>query len=840
MVSKGICLKRTQITVLRIDLSISNPDGEALEEDGNIRYTSLSPDIDPYIEPPPSPRLFEDDVLPPEPDSHTLVNESNRPFSHNLIIVPRPSDFDPRSDLRCTYLQGYVRPAKPRVAPEFNFSLDASQFKSLQHYYVWAKTNSSLLNYDAMRKVHSDPTSPQIMTLHKVKKLVLGLTGVEPKNHDMCPLNHIAFTGPYAHLSRCPHKSGPAHNPTICNEPRFTADQKPRRQFITMSIAPRLRALHRNPKTALLLRSRAELYKASRELAAIGKQNFRDFPDGDIHHRLVESGVLANDTDSIFVLGADGAQLRFGKKDGAWFVQLTFWNLPFEAGRQQQEHTMVVAMFPGYPVDFDSFMWPVYAELALLGEGIWVEDAVARDWIQVRGHVIAETGDAPGQQKFHMHTGYRGTFGDLYSYAQALSLESESGKNAWPLKTPDSVYLLDRNTRGHKWNKTRPREYKEVPLRKENDYYDILHMLASTQAPTHLKELRTSTGVMGTANGIFSHAFTYPYFWPLDPAHMIYANIVLLFWDLWTVRAIDGDPFCFDRAKRELVGEIMEFSVSNIPAALGGAPSNIHLNRNSQYKLWEWAAFLHWFSLPMLFRMNAPTEVIAHWGLFVESIDAIMNHEGVLEEALPTLQRKLDKFVRDFEKIYVRGNIKLVSRCRLYLFQLCHIPEMIRNNGTFRLGSQFGMERTIGFLKHRISSWKEPFSNIAEKIVQQEILFSLAMQYPELENLFSSSNYSQSKPDTCVPTLTAPIHTSTKAILTEQDYHSQRALASFAYGPINATAAACHSAHRWPRFANARLKNGLTIRSIHTEKQRSAQGKTRHACRVKVSPSSNF
>lgn len=90
-------------------------------------------------------------------------------------------------------------------------------------------------------------------------------------------------------------------------------------------------------------------------------------------------------------------------------------------------------------------------------------------------------------------------------------------------------------------------------------------------------------------------------------------------------------------------------------------------------------------------------------------------------------------FLLDFEEIYVGGDPEHISRCRLCMFQLIHLPSHIEWNGSIRLGSQATVERAIGEMGHKIRSRKAPFANLANLILERELVKLLLLYYPELD-----------------------------------------------------------------------------------------------------------
>ncbi|TBU26951.1 hypothetical protein BD311DRAFT_666434, partial [Dichomitus squalens] len=82
-------------------------------------------------------------------------------------------------------------------------------------------------------------------TYEAMQNLVQELSGVVPIVTDMCPQTCVAYTGPYAHLDRCPDKD--------CTEMRYeTRGNKrvARRTFQTHPLGPQLQALYRSRQCA--------------------------------------------------------------------------------------------------------------------------------------------------------------------------------------------------------------------------------------------------------------------------------------------------------------------------------------------------------------------------------------------------------------------------------------------------------------------------------------------------------------------------------------------------------------------------------------------------------------
>ncbi|KAJ6451859.1 hypothetical protein C8R47DRAFT_998287 [Mycena vitilis] len=100
-------------------------------------------------------------------------------------------------------------------------------------------SNMSRMAFAHMRHAfrHKMDISSHWVIIHRVAIL----TRVEPVWYHCCPNSCVAYTGSYADLSHCPFKS--------CQQPRFTASNKPRRLFCYLPVIPRLQGFFNNPKT---------------------------------------------------------------------------------------------------------------------------------------------------------------------------------------------------------------------------------------------------------------------------------------------------------------------------------------------------------------------------------------------------------------------------------------------------------------------------------------------------------------------------------------------------------------------------------------------------------------
>lgn len=102
-------------------------------------------------------------------------------------------------------------------------------------------------------------------------------------------------------------------------------------------------------------------------------------------------------------------------------------------------------------------------------------------------------------------------------------------------------------------------------------------------------------------------------------------------------------------------------------------------------------------------------------------------------------------------------NPEKISRCRLCIFQLIHVPIHIKWHGSIRNCSQACCERSLGEVERKIQSRKAPFENLANIITEKELLRILHLYFPSIatpqhtepqrtENFSGHSNRSSPNP----------------------------------------------------------------------------------------------
>jgi hypothetical protein len=237
-----------------------------------------------------------------------------------------------------------------------------------------------------------------------------------------------------------------------------------------------------------------------------------------------------------------------------------------------------------------------------------------------------------------------------------------------------------------------------------------------------------------------SPAFLHPSFFPLDPFHLFVENCMAYNWDLWVILSVPTDPIHLNTDIAQKFGQLVPEAMSTLPASFCGLVRDPFLKCQSQYKIYEWMALLHWYIIPLGIELGFSAAVLENFALFVEALEMAMTISPRSKKELANLYILLQTFLEGFERLYVGNDPAKVSRCRLCIFQLIHVPMHIEWNGSIRIGSQATVERAIGEVGHKIRSKKAPFANLANIILERELVKLLLLYYPSLE---SSSTHPQ-------------------------------------------------------------------------------------------------
>jgi hypothetical protein len=129
-------------------------------------------------------------------------------------------------------------------------------------------------------------------------------------------------------------------------------------------------------------------------------------------------------------------------------------------------------------------------------------------------------------------------------------------------------------------------------------------------------------------------------------------------------------------------GRLLSEAIKTLPPVFCGPIRDPHLKRQSQYKIYEWMALLHWYIIPIGIETGMDPSVLKNFSMLVEIIEFAMTNAKRTDEDLSTLQELIIEFLTGFEKLYVGDNPEKIHRMRLCIFQLINVPNHIRWNGS--------------------------------------------------------------------------------------------------------------------------------------------------------------
>lgn len=460
--------------------------------------------------------------------------------------------------------------------------------------------------------------------------------------------------------------------------------------------------------------------------AASDQRTYSDFGDSFVHTVVhPQMGELfENPQDVAFALSTDGAQLTMKKQSNTWILILTILNLPPEI-RYKSENVIINFATPGpnSPRDIESFIRPLFEEMAQGSEGIWIWDALDSAYILIKACIAIGAGDMLGSAKINGMAGHAAIHGDRFSMVQAAKSSMARGSKAqyYPILTPDT------------YNSSRPQySYAELPIRDHEKYFETLRELECAGNENQRRKITKATGISRLPLCAASQAFFHPTFFPLDPFHLIYENCMAFIWDLWTIESDKDEIMHISEEKAATLGKLVTDAMETLPPSFCGPIRNPYLKRQSQYKIYEWMALLHWYLVPMGLELNFNSLILENFSHFVQAMDYSMTNKPRSENNLKDLQSLITQFLTDFERLYIGDNPDRNNCARLCIFQLIHIPLHIKWNGSIRIGSQATVERSIREMGHKIRSKKSPFANLTNIIIRRERIKLLGLYYPEL------------------------------------------------------------------------------------------------------------
>ena len=365
------------------------------------------------------------------PDLDNLLEPDGMPLSDTANSASDDDSSDSRlpeiiTGLQEKLLQGYTLPSDP---PQDSPQTDLSRAErlSLYHYFAWSDSHGTVKAYDAHAWVLVEATGEEILSLHRVRRLALDLAGLQPTFVDMCPKSCMAFTGDSQLDATCTH----THKGKVCNESRYQshpnsvrAKPKPRAKMLYMPITPIIQGYYANYESSYQMRHRDNCLKETLNALAVGagvegakKSEFSNSDNHIEHYKRMR--LFQGERDVALSTSSDGAQVTMKKQSNMWLLIVVLLNLPPEMCYRAKNVIIPLAIpGPSAPANIESFIYPLFEEMARASVGMWTWDAVDSSYIVLRAYICGVNGDMLGSAKLSGMAGHSALHGDRFTMVQ--------------------------------------------------------------------------------------------------------------------------------------------------------------------------------------------------------------------------------------------------------------------------------------------------------------------------------------------------------------------------------------------------------------------------------------
>ena len=680
---------------------------------------------------------------------------------------------------------------------------------SIKFYISSLDHNGSQKAYAAHRETILDryPDS-NMLSYDQVKRRVSNLSGVVTLKNDMCVRSHVAFTGPFAHLERCPR----------CSESRYDEaklaksggkDKVPRKVFTTFPLGPQLQARWRSPEAAQKMQYRQ--HKTQDILRARDRGEDYIFDDifcGSDYLDAVENGSI-KDYDTVVMLSIDGAQLYRNKKSDCWiYIWIILDLAPGE--RYKIRNILPGGIIPGpnNPKDLDSFLFPGLAHVsALQNEGLHIWDGYNNIAAVSFIFLLLVLADAIAMAQLTGSVGHHGRKG-CRILCELFGRNKPGGSHYYPaLLRP-----LDSNADGSNHPDF---DINNLPAVNTNTYRRDLNNVLSSPNQAEYQRRRLETGIRKASifDGLI-RILELPTCFPGDAMHQPIINLTGLMLELWRGQGNcrSGDSSDEDWPWAVLTGDVWKAhgkavadAASHFPQSFDRTPRNPAEKLSSGYKAWE--LLLYFYGLgPGLFYELLPQAYYRHYCKLVVGI-RIMYQHVIAPQQLKLAHQHLLEWVHEFEILYYQRKTECLHFVRQCVHSLVHlVPETLRI-GPPSLSAQWTMERVIGHFGSLLKQPSNPFANLTEQAKKITEINAIIAMWPDLEKVQSDPRGSVDLGNGYL-LLWPKDHKPYRLSPTEWD-----ALKTFYSGLPNAGAIR-RSTYRWGRL---RIPNGQTARSYWKE-----------------------
>jgi len=198
-------------------------------------------------------------------------------------------------------------------------------------------------------------------------------------------------------------------------------------------------------------------------------------------------GLFKDCQDIAIAISTDGAQLTVKKQSDTWLLLVILLNLPARI-RYKSGNTIIAFSTPGSPGDMESFLYPLFVEMAMASERIWTWDAVDSSYFVNRAVICMALGDMLGSAKLNGMAGHSAIFGDRFSMVKGACASLAKGSKAqyYPMTPPEPL----------KYNSDFPSyNLHNLPMRVESEYWGTIDRLLQATSKSKCAAITKETGV---------------------------------------------------------------------------------------------------------------------------------------------------------------------------------------------------------------------------------------------------------------------------------------------------------------------------------------------------------
>lgn len=177
-------------------------------------------------------------------------------------------------------------------------------------------------------------------------------------------------------------------------------------------------------------------------------------------------------------------------------------------------------------------------------------------------------GDMLGSAKMNGMAGHSAIYGDRFSLVKGARSSTKRGSKAqyYSISPPQNEI----------YNPSRPAyDLNQIPMRSEKHYWDTIEKLLNASTKAAHTEITKATGISHMSLATASPAFVHPSFFPLDPFHLLFENVMAFIWDLLTTISSSDEKIHIQKEKLEKFGKLITASMTTCYILwLGQRPSS--------------------------------------------------------------------------------------------------------------------------------------------------------------------------------------------------------------------------------------------------------------------------